>query len=583
MIRRKKYGRFLFLLLFVSALLASVSAVGAQENPMVVMVAVEGNEKVPAEEILAAVKHTQIGAPLDLEAIKADQKAIFELGYFSEVLAPEFRRSLGGVKVVFKVVEYPPFKQVELSGLTKMPVEEALAVFTLQPGETINRSKVANDLRRLMEKAQQDYGLFLKSPSQQIMPDGTVRIELVEMRLGHLRFLGLKKTKEEVVRREIRAQEGEVFDAKAFSEDLQHLFMLGYFESINPRIVETNELDRFDVEIEFVEAKTGTISLSLSYNTNDGEIVGGFKIGDANLFGTGNAIDFSWEMNAEKRLFDLSFTDPWLDKNHTSLTLHLYNDFDTQVAAQTVDENGTPVSVWTKENIKGWEIVVGRPISRKFTVSLAAKHQYLDRVEIPAESPPVWEPHLPYVAPDITTNSLGLRLEYKDLTPQKAKYVYVADGVRAGLNIDFAGSFLGGDTDFVRYKLETAFFKSVSPQDVLALRLMGGLIDVRYDPLETAQFLIGGAETLRGYDYRAFSVYEMALANLEFRHRFTDNVEGVVFYDSFYAPDTGEHAAGYGLGLRIWVPYLGQLRFDYGWPVDGTGNSRFYFSIGEVF
>lgn len=75
----------------------------------------------------------------------------------------------------------------------------------------------------------------------------------------------------------------------------------------------------------------------------------------------------------------------------------------------------------------------------------------------------------------------------------------------------------------------------------------------------------------------------MVLANLEFRHRFNDNVEGVIFYDTFYARDTGDRAAGYGCGLRVWVPYLGQLRFDYGWPVGGDGNSRFYFSIGEVF
>ncbi|MGQ9778363.1 MAG: BamA/OMP85 family outer membrane protein [Bacillota bacterium] len=557
----------------------SVSSASAEENPMVVMVAVEGNERVPAEEILAAVKRTQIGAPLDLEAIKADQRAIFELGYFSEVLPPEFRRTLGGVKVVFRVVEYPAFKKIDLSGLTKMPVEEALAVFTLKPGQTINRYTVVQDLRRLMEKAQTDYGLFLKSPSQRIMPDGTIQIELVEMRLGHLRFLGLKKTKEWVVRREITAREGEVFDAKTFAKDLQNLFMLGYFESINPRIVETGEADRFDVEIDFVEAKTGTVSLSLSYNTNDGEIMGGFKIGDANLFGTGNRINFSWEMNPEKRLLDLRFTDPWLDAKHTSLTLHFYNNFDAKVAAQ---DNGSPV--WAQETLRGWEVTVGRPISRKFTVSLAAEHQYLVREALLEQDPsPAPAPHLPYLAPGITTNSLGLRLEYKDLTPQKAKYVYVADGVKAGFSTDFAGGFLGGNTDFIRYKLEAAFFKSFSERDVLALRLKGGLLDVRYDPLMTAQFIIGGAETLRGYDYRAFSVNEMALANLEYRHRFNDNVEGVLFYDTFYAWDTGEHAAGYGLGFRIWVPYLGQLRFDYGWPLDGTGNGRFYFSIGEVF
>ncbi|MCL6615414.1 MAG: BamA/TamA family outer membrane protein, partial [Firmicutes bacterium] len=372
-----------------------------------------------------------------------------------------------------------------------MPVEEALAVFTTKPGQVINRYTVVNELRRLFQKAQTDYGLLLKSPSQRIMPDGTIQIELVEMRLGHLRFTGLNKTKESVVRREITAKEGEIFDAKTFARDLQDLFMLGYFESINPRIVETGEVDRFDMEIEFVEAKTGTISFSLSYTPNDGELVGGFKIGDANLFGTGNRINFSWEMNPEKRLFDLSFTVPWLDANHTSLTLHFYNNFDAKVAAR---DKYTAEPVWAEETLQGWEISLGRPLSRKFTASISAEHQYLNRVETAGEGTPTEGPHLPYLTNGgVTTNSLGLQLEYKDLTPQKAKYVYVADGIRAKLGTEFAGGFLGGDTDFNRYKLETAFFKSVAPGDVLALRLMGGFIDVHHDPLETARFLIGGA------------------------------------------------------------------------------------------
>ena len=382
----------------------SASAVGAaEENPMVMMVTVEGNEKVPSEEILAAVKRTQIGARVDLEAIKADQKAIFDLGYFSEVLPPEFRRTLGGIKVVFRVVEYPPLKQIELIGLSKMPLEEALAVFTTKPGQVINRYTVVNDLRRLFEKAQQDHGLLLKSPSQRIMPDGTIQIELVEMRLGHLRFTGLNKTKESVVRREITAREGEIFDARIFTRDLQDLFMLGYFESINPRIVDTGEADRFDVEIEFVEAKTGTISFSLSYTPNDGELVGGFKIGDANLFGTGNRINFSWEMNPEKRLLDLSFTIPWLDANHTSLTMHLYNNFDGEVAA--CDEGGE--GFWAEETLQGWEISLGRPLSRNFTASISAEHQYLNR-EATGEGAPTEGPHLPYLTNGgVTTNSLG--------------------------------------------------------------------------------------------------------------------------------------------------------------------------------
>ena len=245
----------------------ATAGLASEQSPMVIMIGVEGNKVVPADEILSAVKTTQIGTVLNLDSIRTDQNALFNLGYFSEVLPPEFQRVLGGVKVVFRVIEYPPLKEITLKGLTKMSIPEAVSAFTTKPGDVINRNTIAKDLRGLFEKAQNDYGLLLKSPTQRINPDGTVEIELIEMRLRNLGLIGLDKTREAVVRREISAKEGEIFDSKTFGKDLQNLFMLGYFEEFpSAKLVETGEQDQLDVQIEFTEGKTGTISLSLSYN-----------------------------------------------------------------------------------------------------------------------------------------------------------------------------------------------------------------------------------------------------------------------------------------------------------------------------
>ena len=140
------------LALLALAAFASVS-LASEQSPMVVMITVKGNKHVQTDEILAAVKRTQIGAPLNLDAVAVDQKAIFELGYFSEIQPPEFRKALGGVKVVFHVVENPTLKEIKITGLTRMPVEEAKTVFTTKPGEVIGRNVVAKDLQRLIDMA----------------------------------------------------------------------------------------------------------------------------------------------------------------------------------------------------------------------------------------------------------------------------------------------------------------------------------------------------------------------------------------------------------------------------------------------
>lgn len=583
-------------LVFALALLALTAIASAglanEQSPMVVMITVEGNKHVPTEEILAAVKRTQIGAPLNLDAVAADQKALFELGYFSEILPPEYRKALGGVKVVFRVVENPTLKELKLTGLTKMPVAEAVAVFTTKPGQVIGRNTLAKDLKRLMDTARDNYGLLIKSPTQVISPDGVVEIALVEMRLRNLSFTGLKKTKPEVVRREISAKEGEIFDLKTFMKDLQNLFMLGYFEEINPKFSEGEAPDALDVQVSFTEAKTGTVQFELSYIPADQEFAGAIKLGDANFFGTGNNVSGSVELNRDKRNFDLNFTDPWLDKKHTSLNVHFYSDFDAFVAADA--DIGDPLDlVKARETLRGWEIALGRPLGRNLTASIAGKHQYLNREETgtwPAETDPDYRTP-PATVPDVTpggveTNSLSLQLQYKDLTPQKAKYVYVADGIKASLSTELAGGLLGGDTQFNRYVLESSFFKSVSERDVFALRLKLGLVDAVHDPLKTANFISGGSESLRGYDFREFSSTQIGLANLEFRHRFNDTFEGVVFYDAgklYDAEDGWQTASDYGVGLRIWVPYLGQIRLDYGWQAGAGEPPKFHFSLGELF
>ncbi|MGE5530185.1 MAG: outer membrane protein assembly factor [Patescibacteria group bacterium] len=593
------------ILAFLAAILALAAAAPAgraeDQSPMVIMVAIEGNKEVPTDEILAAVRSTQIGAPLNLDAVRADQKAIYDLGYFTEVLPPEFRKVLGGVKVVFRVVEFPLLKEIKITGLTRMPLSKALAVFASKPGLVINRLTLAKDLRELQKVAQEQYGLLLKSPLPRISPDGVVEISLVEMKLRRLTITGLEKTREEVVRREITAVEGEIFDIKTFGQDLQDLFMLGYFESIKPTITESEEDDKVDVALEFKERKTGSIMGGISYSTKDGELSGLLKVGDANLFGTGNRLSLALEINPDLRNIDLEYVDPWLDSRHTSLTLHLYSDFDGYLVAL---DHG--LIVVAEENRYGGEIGLGRPLTRNTTLTVFTKHEYLNVTKIadwppeeiedpdnPGEmipNPDYTEP--PENPPDLTnggivTNSVSLQLDYAKLTPQEAKYVYVADGLKLKLSTEFAGGWLGGDTQYNRYLAEGAYFKSVSPRDVFALRLMGGIVDAPPggDPLGTADFISGGAETLRGYSYRDFVSTQMALGNLEFRHRFSDTIEGVLFYDigQFYSVDTGwQTASGYGLGVRVWVPYLGQLRFDYGWPTNGEG-AQFYFSIGEVF
>ena len=571
-----------WILALTAVMLFAGTALAAVENPMVMMVAVKGNNLIPSDGILAMVKQTQVGLPLDINGVKADIGAIASLGYFSEII-PEFLPMLGGVQVVFHVVEFPVLKEIKIIGLTKMPMDEAMAVFTIKFGQVINRNTMSKDLGALFEKAQKDYGLVLKSPSQRITPEGAVEVTLIEMKLKSISVTGLVRTKEKVVRRVILVKTGEIFDTRAFKKDLQNLFMLGFFEAINPTIAQATEPDMIDVIIECKERKTGQFMVGLTYSTGDGELAGLLKVGDTNFFGTGNSFNANLEINADKRDISLNYVIPWLGASHTSVSLKTYYNYNTSM----VVTDGAPIPTYynATEIQQGLEIGVGQPFGQNLTLWVTGEYQLLNRA---ANGPFVGTP--PANAPmltsgDVVTDSVSLRLDYKDLTPQEGpKYVYIAKGLKGSISTEFAGGFLGGDTEFQKYQLDGAYFISLSPQDVIGLHLMGGYVNQINDPFGTSDILMGGAETIRGYDYREFSGTQVALANIEYRHRFTDALEAVIFYDQgwFNDPSTSS-AGGYGIGIRYWVSFLGQLRLDYGWPTDGSGDGHFYFALGEVF
>ena len=125
---------------------------------------------------------------------------------------------------------------------------------------------------------------------------------------------------------------------------------------------------------------------------------------------------------------------------------------------------------------------------------------------------------------------------------------------------------------------------------------------------DALRFSIGGAETLRGYEYGKFEGFNKFHATVENRTQINNTVQFVTFFDignawqktkiengkKINAPDrhnAGKFAdlkKGVGIGVRLNTP-IGPLRFDYGWPLDPevkggqkTGG-KFYFSFGQTF
>ncbi len=183
-------------------------------------------------------------------------------------------------------------------------------------------------------------------------------------------------------------------------------------------------------------------------------------------------------------------------------------------------------------------------------------------------------------------------------------------GTYQRLSIEFAGAFLGGDYNYIKYMLDSSYFLPLIWNFVLAFHGelgyanpfrfgVTGLTDVPPDE----RFLVGGTDTVRGYDEGVFGrkytggggLAEL-VTNIELHYPIIGPLKGVAFFDAGNTwEDVSEFLSypslykGVGVGIRLTIPGTVMLiRFDFGYPLDPDPPAReeklvFHFNIGNIF
>ncbi len=592
------------------------SSVTAQANPRIYMFDVEGNEKIPAAEILGVVSNTRIGEPLDPKKVQSDMQAIMELGYFSDVQVTT-EKMFDGIKLSFVVVENPPFKEVKITGLTKVKPEEVRGFFSQKPGDIFNTTIFGQDLLKLKNYCRETKGLFVeaKTPGVDLTPDGTVQLELVELKYGKTVILGLVKTAEQVVRRELSIAEGDIIDYNLLREDYARLTRLRLFDSINLRWEKSLDPEKMDLIIEVVEALTGSFEAGMSYGEESGDVGGFVRFTEGNLMGLGQSVSIDVSFDDDSDNIKFSFYEPWLDDKHTSFGLSLWN---SEAAIDSTMKKWYPVNADYNGdynpsdpdhdkvheidlNRTGISLSFGRQVRKDTTARLKLNFEEneiakitdivpIDVTDDEGNPKTVYEERVIDLSENFKRplkywdNSAELQLVRNKLVYADSQFVSGGHYLSAGYTA--AGKILGGEFDYYKYMLEGKWFKTLAPNLVWGTRLQGTYLTGDYPDYDA--LYLGGMYRLRGYDGNRFDDAETRkligdqtlLLNTELRYRLSSNknIEFVLFYDAGEVNSTT--ADNYGVGMRVNIPFLGMLRFDQAW---GGPEAKFVFSLGEMF
>lgn len=559
-------------------------------NKTLTKISIEGNEGVPAEDILK-VTYSKPGLPLTEEDISRDMQAIYGMGWFYDI-RPSFQLVPEGVQVTYHVLENPKFDHLEVTGNTKVSTEKIRQIVNLPKGKIVNIRDSNKKLGFVEEQYKRDGYILARITDVRFLPDGILAITINEGIVEDFKVKGNVKTKDKVILREIRLKKGEPFNSTLARRSLNRIQNLGFFEDVNMKLNPGRQPNAVEMEIDVVEMNTGTFGIGAGYSDADG-FVGMVSVGDKNFRGTGDSIMLRWEFGGEdNKNYEISYRKPWLDKKETSLGVTLY-DFTNEYA--DYDRKGDEIARYDKKRV-GQEVTLGRPQGEFVRHSVTLKHRE-DKYKKPINgyNTQYYEPSFDYKYYEMfhKWTTAEERRDQNFGTTNSITYTRVYDsrdniydphaGKRNSYSFEWAG--LGGDFKFEKISVDYRYYLPLPKNRVLAFDLAAGY--AWGDMPLSQRFSVGGADTLRGYKDDQFRGNSMLRGTAEYRFPIRNKVQGVVFYDIGYAWDKRDQSnfdlslmeSGYGLGLRINSP-LGPIKLDWG---KGKQRSRFHFSFGGQF
>ncbi len=411
-----------------------------------------------------------------------------------------------------------------------------------------------------------------------------------------INITGNVKTRDEVVRREMRQLEGAWYDGARIERSKVRIRRLGYFEDVNietPPVPGTT--DQADVEVTIVEKATGNLSAGVGYSSADGFVFSG-SVSQQNIFGSGNALIAALNTSKINRTISLAFTEPYWTIDGISRTLEVYQ--------RNVDPTSLAVSQYASSTIGG-AVGFGVPVTETDTVNIGFRAEHTE-LSLFDNSPPIYYQFVNDFG--YTTNAYITAVGWSRDT--RNDILYPTQGTLQSAVGEVGLPF--GDLSFYKVNYLVQSFWPVFGDFVLMLRGDVGYADgYGGKPLPFYKaFYAGGVGSVRGYETASLGpqdIYNNAtggkrkiIGNIEVFYpilKGDKSVRGSLFVDAGqiyvngqeppereqYALQSFRYSAGAGLA---WNSPVGPLKFSYAYPLNSKALDkiqRFQFQVGTVF
>ncbi|OOZ41188.1 outer membrane protein assembly factor BamA [Solemya pervernicosa gill symbiont] len=489
---------------------------------------------------------------------------------------------------------------VKMAGDLVVPAEELLPLVKIDNGETFSRKKTTTASSAISDRLGDDGYAFANVNTIPDIDKEKKQVALTffvdpgnRVYVRRINFIGNTKTKDEVLRREMRQIEGGWISTSKVNRSRIRLQRLNYFDRVN---VETpavpGSADQVDVNFSVDEKPSGNLMAAVGYSQTQGAIFNA-SITQDNFLGEGKRVSLAFNNSDVNTVYSLSYLDPYFTMDGLSLGLNAsYKETDAEeanISSYTTDSKGLgitmdiPINEYDTVSLglsyENLAVHTGPYTSTEITDFLANEGDVFDNVSLrlgwahDTRNKVVFptEGGLQSLNADITVP--GLDLEYYTLSYRHNRYFPIAKHLTMAIKANVAYGESYGETE------EFPFFRNYYAGGIRSIR---GFRDNTIGPRDSSNNPLGGNLKLVGNGELIFP-FPFALDSNTFRMSLFGDIGSVYGTVQDFDAEELRYSAGVA---ATWLSPLGPMSFSYAFPFNDKSSDEtesFQFTLGSTF
>ena len=309
-------------------------------NVLISEIIIEGWENHPEGRKLELTAYDSMsikpGSVVNNQILQRDINNIYASGLFSGVKFKAVDGNLG-VKLVVTITPNPILKRVVVDQDNKIIPQEFIdTTFNDYYGTTLNLNDFQKRLS-VLKKWYKDKGYSLSriNGPERILEDGVIKLQIEEGMVSKIkiRFIDADediqkrgKTKEWVIRREMKTVSGAIFNRITLESDIKRLYATSLFNDVKVSLSpDEASPEKVIITLDLSEQRTGSLNGGIGFSNAAGLFAQiGFK--ESNTFGRAWSSSLNIDFGQYLTTYNFSIYDPWIkgDKYRTAFRTNVF-------------------------------------------------------------------------------------------------------------------------------------------------------------------------------------------------------------------------------------------------------------------